>query len=164
MSEQLQVIHDDVVVAILERRDDGRRELTYSQRAIDVAEGRVLVSASLPVRRKAYSSRRSTPVTRGIEVVIGVKGTSVTAGDRSGGARLGVSPGPIVEQLRPVEVRPLAEQSKTARRDGPGQHRAALLPQGQLRKRSAAAAASSSGVESISAVQCTRSIYVASER
>ncbi len=49
MSERLHVIRDDVLVGVLDRGDDERLQFTFSEHAVDVAEGNVLVSASLPV-------------------------------------------------------------------------------------------------------------------
>jgi serine/threonine-protein kinase HipA len=55
MSERLSVVYETQIVATLERKDDGLLELTYTDLALEIAEGRVLLSASLPVRREPYS-------------------------------------------------------------------------------------------------------------
>lgn len=66
MAERLQVIRNGVVVAYLDRRDDGRLALTYADRAVDVAGGQVLLSASIPVRRQPYEEAALQPFFEGL--------------------------------------------------------------------------------------------------
>jgi serine/threonine-protein kinase HipA len=66
VSERLSVVYETQVVATLERGDDGGQELTYTELAIELAEGRVLLSASLPVRREPYRQRELMPFFDGL--------------------------------------------------------------------------------------------------
>lgn len=66
VSERLHVIRDDVLVGVLDRGDDERLQFTFSEHAVDVAEGNVLVSASLPVRRQPYSEGELLPFFEGL--------------------------------------------------------------------------------------------------
>jgi serine/threonine-protein kinase HipA len=66
VSERLWVVYEAQVVATLERRDDGGLALTYTELAIELAEGRVLLSASLPVRREPYQESELMPFFDGL--------------------------------------------------------------------------------------------------
>lgn len=66
MSERLSVVYETQVVATLQRNEDGSLELTYSDLARDIAEGRVLLSASLPVRREPYRGAELIPFFEGL--------------------------------------------------------------------------------------------------
>jgi len=66
MSERLSVVYETQVVATLQRDEDGTLELTYSDLARDIAEGRVLLSASLPVRREPYRGPELMPFFEGL--------------------------------------------------------------------------------------------------
>ena len=66
VSERLSVVYETQVVATLQRDEDGTLELTYSDLARDVAEGRVLLSASLPVRREPYRGAVLMPFFEGL--------------------------------------------------------------------------------------------------
>lgn len=66
MSERLWVVYEAQVVATMERRDDGGLALTYTELAIELAEGRVLLSASLPVRREPYQESELMPFFDGL--------------------------------------------------------------------------------------------------
>ncbi|MGH7776906.1 MAG: type II toxin-antitoxin system HipA family toxin [Candidatus Dormibacterales bacterium] len=66
MSERLSVVYETQVVATLERQDDGTLELSYTDLAYEIAEGRVLLSASLPVRRDPYGSGELMPFFDGL--------------------------------------------------------------------------------------------------
>lgn len=66
MSERLQVVYGDQVVATLERLEGNRLELVYTPHAIELAQGQVLLSASLPVRAEPYSQERLLPFFEGL--------------------------------------------------------------------------------------------------
>ena len=66
MNDRLSVVVEGQVVATLERLDGGRLALTYTELAVDLAAGRVLLSASLPVRREPYEERELTPFFEGL--------------------------------------------------------------------------------------------------
>ncbi len=66
MIERLSVVYGTQVVATLQRKDDGTLELTYSDLARESAEGRVLLSASLPVRGEPYSGAELMPFFEGL--------------------------------------------------------------------------------------------------
>jgi HipA-like protein len=66
MTERLSVIYRSQIVATLQRRDDGTLQLTYSDFAREVAEGRVLLSASLPVRGEPYNGAELLPFFEGL--------------------------------------------------------------------------------------------------
>jgi serine/threonine-protein kinase HipA len=66
MIERLSVVYETQVVATLQRKDDGALELIYSELARELAEGRVLLSASLPVRREPYNTTELIPFFEGL--------------------------------------------------------------------------------------------------
>ena len=66
MTERLSVVYETQTVATLERKDDGALQLAYSNLARDMAEGRVLLSASLPVRREPYAGAELLPFFEGL--------------------------------------------------------------------------------------------------
>jgi serine/threonine-protein kinase HipA len=66
VTERLLVVYEAEVVASLERQDDGRLKLTFAERVIEDAEGRVLLSASLPVRREPYTESDLMPFFDGL--------------------------------------------------------------------------------------------------
>jgi serine/threonine-protein kinase HipA len=66
MVERLSVIYETRVVATLQRKNDGALELIYSELAREIAEGRVLLSASLPVRREPYNAAELMPFFEGL--------------------------------------------------------------------------------------------------
>lgn len=66
MAERLLVIYGTQVVATLVRKDDSGLELTYSDVTLENAAGRVLLSASLPVRREPYNAAELMPFFEGL--------------------------------------------------------------------------------------------------
>jgi serine/threonine-protein kinase HipA len=66
MTERLSVVYETDVIATLQRDADGALGLTYSDHAHEIAEGRVLLSASLPVRREPYGGSELLPFFEGL--------------------------------------------------------------------------------------------------
>src|SRR5215471_8232073 len=66
MIERLSVVYETQVIATLQRKADATLELVYSDLAREIAEGRVLLSASMPVRREPYTTVDLVPFFEGL--------------------------------------------------------------------------------------------------
>jgi len=66
MIERLSVVYETQVIATLQRKADATLELVYSDLAREIAEGRVLLSASMPVRREPYTTVDLMPFFEGL--------------------------------------------------------------------------------------------------